>query len=111
MLGAIGVGVGALTGIVGIGGGFLIVPALVVLGGLGMREASVASLLVIPLSCASGLAGYLGRVELVWSVIIPFAAVAAGGVVAGALFAERISHRTLQRVFSVALVCSRAICS
>lgn len=101
---AIGLGVGTLTGVVGIGGGFLIVPALVVAGGLRMREATTASLLVITFSAAAGMAGYLGHVDFAWRIIGPFAAMASAGVVAGGALAGRISQQYLQRSFAAALV-------
>jgi len=101
---AIGLAVGILTGLVGIGGGFLIVPALVVIGGLPMRQATSASLLVIALSASAGLAGYLGRVTFDWPVVGLFAAVAAAGAVAGGYLGGRIPARRLQQAFAVLLV-------
>ncbi|MEO6066818.1 MAG: sulfite exporter TauE/SafE family protein, partial [Gemmatimonadales bacterium] len=61
---AIGVALGLLTGIVGVGGGFLIVPALVLLLGLDMKRAVGTSLGVIALNAASGFVGYLGQVTM-----------------------------------------------
>lgn len=104
LLSAVGLGVGLLTGVVGIGGGFMIVPALVIAGGLQMHEAASASLLVIALSAASGLAGYLGHVDLVWPVVVPFALMSAVGVLAGGLAASRVSHGRLQQGFTFFLV-------
>ncbi|MEO8681083.1 MAG: sulfite exporter TauE/SafE family protein [Vicinamibacterales bacterium] len=104
VLGAVGLAVGTLTGIVGIGGGFLIVPALVIAGGLPMREATAASLLVIALSAAAGMAGYFGHVVFAWRIILPFAAMSSAGVIAGGVLAGRISQQYLQRSFAVALV-------
>lgn len=100
----VGLAVGALTGLVGIGGGFLIVPALVLVGGLPMRQATSASLLVIALSAAAGLAGYLGRVTIDWPVVGVFAAVAAVGAVTGGFLGGRIPARRLQQGFAVLLV-------
>ena len=54
-----GLGVGALTGFLGVGGGFLIVPALALFGGLAMREAVGTSLVVIAINCAAGLLGQM----------------------------------------------------
>ena len=104
LLSAVGLGVGLLTGVVGIGGGFMIVPTLVIAAGLQMREAASASLLVIALSAASGLAGYLGHVDFVWPVVVPFALMAAAGVLAGGLAAARVSHGLLQQGFAFLLV-------
>ncbi|MGE3189903.1 MAG: sulfite exporter TauE/SafE family protein [Vicinamibacterales bacterium] len=104
LLVAVGLGVGLLTGIVGIGGGFMIVPALVIAGGLPMRQATSASLLIIALSAAAGLAGYVGQVEVVWSVVWAFAFVSALGVLAGGLIAGRVPARRLQEGFAVFLL-------
>ena len=59
-----GIAVGVLTGLVGVGGGFLIVPALVILGHVPMKEAVGTSLLVIAMKSLAGSAGYLGQVEI-----------------------------------------------
>jgi uncharacterized membrane protein YfcA len=97
-------GVGVLTGIVGIGGGFLIVPALVVLARLPMREAVGTSLLVIAMNSAAGLAGYLGAVTLDWGFHAGFTAVAAAGALAGARLAARVPQHVLKRGFAVFLL-------
>ena len=91
---------GLLTGIIGIGGGFMIVPALVIAGGLQIHEAASASLLVMALSAASGLAGYLGHVDVAWPVVVPFALMSAVGVLAGGLAASRVPHGRLQQGFA-----------
>lgn len=64
-----GFGVGALTGLVGVGGGFAIVPALVLLGNIPMKQAIGTSLLIIAMNSGVGFLGYLGRVELNWALI------------------------------------------
>ena len=104
MLGVVGIGLGVITGLVGVGGGFLIVPALVIAGGLPMRSASSAALLAIALGAAAGLAGYAGRVPLGWAFVLPFAAVASVATIAGGLIAHRVAQRHLQRVFALAVV-------
>lgn len=104
LLGATGIGLGVVTGMVGVGGGFLIVPALVIAGGLQMRDAASASLLAIALGTAAGLAGYAGRVPLAWGFVLPFAAVAALGTIMGGLVAHRVPHRLLQRIFASAVI-------
>jgi hypothetical protein len=58
-----GLGVGILTGLVGVGGGFAIVPALVLLAKIPMKEAIASSLLIIALNSVAGLLGYLGQIE------------------------------------------------
>jgi uncharacterized membrane protein YfcA len=103
LLAAAGGGVGVLTGIVGIGGGFLIVPALVVLARLPMRQAVGTSLLVIAMNSAAGLAGYLGTVTLDWAFLAGFTAAAIGGAIVGARLAALVPQRALERGFVVFL--------
>lgn len=100
----LGLPLGILTGLVGVGGGFLIVPALIIVARIPMREAAGASLVVITMAAASGLAGYIGRTPLVLSFILPFAFVAAVGALAGGMIAHRLPQRRLQQAFAVALV-------
>ena len=75
-LSVLGVAVGVLTGLVGVGGGFMIVPVLVLLGQLQMKEAAGTSLLVIAANSVAGFVGYLGKVELQWGLLALFAALA-----------------------------------
>jgi hypothetical protein len=89
---------------VGIGGGFLIVPALVLAAKLPMKHAIGTSLLVIALNAFTGFAGYLGQVEVAWPVVIMFTSVAIGGVFAGAALARFVSPSALRRGFAVFLV-------
>jgi uncharacterized membrane protein YfcA len=96
--------VGVLTGTVGIGGGFLIVPALVLLAQVPMKQAVGTSLLVIALNSASGFAGYLGSVAVPWGFMAVFAGVAILGVVVGTAFVRVVSHTQLRRAFAVFLV-------
>ena len=103
-LALLGLSIGALTGLVGVGGGFVIVPALVIGAGLTMQQAAAASLFVIAMAACSGLAGYLGTATPSWSFILPFAAVAAAGTIAGGIMAYRLPQRRLQQAFAVSLV-------
>ena len=96
--------VGLITGVVGIGGGFLIVPALVLLGGVAMKQAVGTSLLVIAMNCASGFAGYAGRVDIPWTFVLSFIAVAAIGILLGTSMARRVPQRALKQAFAVFLV-------
>jgi hypothetical protein len=89
---------------VGIGGGFLIVPALALAAKLPMRHAIGTSLLVIALNAFTGFAGYLGQVEVAWPVVIVFTVVAIGGVFAGSAVARFVSPSVLRRGFAVFLV-------
>ena len=96
----VGFGVGLVTGVVGAGGGFLIVPALVVFGGLAMQEAVGTSLVAITLNCAAGLVGKLGSAPVDWTLTLAFAAVAVGGSFLGFLVGRRVSPAGLRRVFA-----------
>lgn len=94
-----GAAVGLLTGLVGAGGGFLIVPALVVLGGLSMQTAVGTSLLVIALNAGAGLLGHLPEAGIDWPLALAIAALAVAGSLAGARLCTRIDPLVLRRGF------------
>ena len=100
----VGVGVGVLTGFVGIGGGFLIVPALVILARTPMKQAVGTSLLVIAMNSASGFLGYLGQVSIPWGFMALFTAVAIGGILAGTYLVRFVSQSALRRAFAAFLI-------
>ncbi len=92
--------VGATTGLVGAGGGFLVVPALVLLGGLPMPVAVGTSLVVITLNSAAGFAGYLGSTTLRWDVAAYVTAAAVSGSFMGARLAGRFAPEVLRKGFA-----------
>ncbi|GAA1387960.1 sulfite exporter TauE/SafE family protein [Catellatospora chokoriensis] len=94
-----GVVVGLVTGLVGAGGGFLVVPALVLLGGLPMPVAVGTSLLVIAMKSFAGLGGYLHSVTIDWRLTAAVTAVAVLGSLAGGRLAGRIDPGLLRRGF------------
>jgi hypothetical protein len=99
-----GIGVGALSGLVGVGGGFLIVPALVLLAGVPMASAVGTSLAIISLNAFTGFARYVGvlenqSLELDWKVLLTIAAVGILGSFAGSRLGRRLPQATLRRVF------------
>lgn len=96
--------IGVLTGLIGIGGGFLFVPALVLLAGVPMRHAVGTSLVVISMNAAAGFAGYIGRVPIPWGFVGAFVAAASVGVFGGVLLVRIVPQRTLQRAFGVFLL-------
>jgi uncharacterized protein len=104
LLVVVGLGVGTLTGLVGIGGGFLVVPALVLLGRMPMRDAAGTSLLVIAMNAAAGFAGYAGSVPLDWGILAAFTAIAVIGALAGTMLATRVPQAALKRAFGVFLL-------
>ena len=101
--------VGLLTGFVGVGGGFLYVPALVLLGGLVMTDAIGTSLVLIVLSCMAGLLRYLGQVTLDWPAIALFTAIAFLGAAVGSRLVPHVSQRALQRGFAFFLLVMGAL--
>ena len=100
MLLAQGLGVGLVTGMVGAGGGFLVVPALVFFAGLEMRKAIGTSLLVIALNTFAGLGGYLHEVSFDWSIAILVSFCAIIGSFLGAHWAHRFSPERLRKIFA-----------
>ncbi len=95
--------VGGLTGLVGVGGGFLIVPTLVALG-VPMREAVGSSLGIIAVNAGVGFAGHVGRVPIDWRAVTLVTAGTAPGIAAGVLLHRRVSQRLLRRAFAVLLL-------
>ncbi len=100
----VALGVGVLTGLVGIGGGFLVVPALVLLARVPMRQAVGTSLLVIAMNSASGFAGYLGAVDIDWIFLSGFTASSIVGALVGTSLAGRVPQAVLKRGFAVFLI-------
>lgn len=96
--------VGVLTGVVGIGGGFLVVPALVLLARVSMKQAVGTSLLVIAMNSAAGFAGYLGRVPVPWRFMLAFTAVSVAGILAGTYLVRFVSQRALKGAFAIFLL-------
>lgn len=94
-----GIVVGLVTGLVGAGGGFLVVPALALLGGLPMPAAVGTSLLVIALKSFAGFAGYLSATSIDWTLAAAVTAAAVVGGLAGARLAGRIRGDLLRKAF------------
>lgn len=99
-----GLGVGLMTGFFGVGGGFLIVPALSLVLGLDMAEAVATSLLVIALNCAVGLLGHLWYGTVEWRTGATLTGAALCGGVLTLPVARRVSATQLRRAFAVLLV-------
>ncbi len=100
----VGATVGALTGFLGVGGGFLILPALVLFAGLEMKTAIGTSLAIISLNSAAGVLGQLRYVSLDWAQTLSFLAVAVMGMFGGQLLAKRLSSQSLRLGFAWAVI-------
>jgi uncharacterized membrane protein YfcA len=96
--------VGVLTGLAGVGGGFLIVPVLVAIARLPMKDAAGTSLAIIAMSAAAGALGYVGRVDIPWPMAVAFTAAALIGLAAGVRLIAKVPAPVLQRTFAVLLV-------
>ena len=92
--------VGALTGLVGVGGGFLIVPALAGVLGLPMAQATATSLAVIALNTVAASAGWWGQADLDVLLTVEVTAAALVGMAIGTALAPRIAARALTRGFA-----------
>lgn len=95
--------VGLLTGLVGVGGGFLIVPALVLLA-LPMSKAVGTSLLIIAANCVVGFYGYLGQVPLTWTSMALVTAGTLPGIALGTYLHRFVPQDKLRRGFAVFLL-------
>jgi uncharacterized membrane protein YfcA len=94
-----GLVVGLVTGLVGAGGGFLVVPALALLGGLPMPIAVGTSLVVIAMKSFAGLGGYLSSVQIDWAVALGVTAAAVVGALLGARLTARVDPDALRKAF------------
>ncbi len=104
-----GLAVGVLTGLVGVGGGFLIVPALVLLGGMAMHSAIATSLMIIALKSYSGFFKYTDvldtqNLSLDWPTLLVVSALGIGGSFIGAKLVNRLPQDTLKKSFGVFLI-------
>jgi uncharacterized protein len=101
---AAGASVGMLTGILGVGGGFLIVPALVVLVGLPMYQAVGTSLAVIAANSAAGLLGHIGAQSFDLSIAAVFIGAGIAGTYGGVRLARVVPARRLRKIFALFVI-------
>lgn len=99
-----GFAIGTLTGLFGVGGGFAVVPALVLVLGVPIRRAIATSLVIVTVVSAAGLVEHLVvDADIAWDVALPFAAAAMVTASLGGTLARRIPQRALVRAFAVLL--------
>jgi len=94
-----GVLIGLVTGFLGAGGGFLLIPALVILMRLPMKEAIGTSLLIIALNSLVGFLGDLGRHYTDWSFLLTIAGIAIAGIFIGSYFNKKVDNEKLKKGF------------
>ena len=94
-----GIFVGLLTGIVGAGGGFLIIPALVILSKLPMKSAIGTSLLIIAAKSLIGFLGDLSHTTMNWNLLLPVTALAVGGIFIGDRLSKKMQPQILKKLF------------
>ncbi len=97
---ATGLFVGTLTGFLGVGGGFLIVPALLFMARVPLQRAIATSLVIITVTSAAGLIGHLRRTHFDWSIAAMFLALAIVGMLAGRKLAHRVEPERLRHWFA-----------
>lgn len=96
-----GIVVGAVTGLVGAGGGFLVVPALVLMSGLSMKRAIGTSLMVITMKSFAGFAGYVAHVPVDWTLAGQMIALSVVGALIGSFAAGYVDGARLKQGFGV----------
>jgi uncharacterized membrane protein YfcA len=96
--------IGAFTGVVGVGGGFLFVPALVAIVGVPMVQALGLSLMVVAMNATAAFAGYLGHVPIDWRLASIFTAAVITGMIPAGRLAHRVPVPILKRSFAIVLL-------
>jgi uncharacterized membrane protein YfcA len=94
-----GVAIGLATGFLGAGGGFLLIPTLVLLVGLPMKQAIGTSLFIIAMNSLIGFTGDLGHFTINWAFLLKITAIAIAGIFVGGLISRRVDGARLKKGF------------
>ncbi|MHB1177685.1 MAG: sulfite exporter TauE/SafE family protein, partial [Daejeonella sp.] len=94
-----GVAIGIITGLLGAGGGFLLIPALIFLVKLPMKKAIATSLMIIALNSLIGFTGDLGHMIIDWSFLLKITLIAIAGIIIGGLISKRVEGGKLKKGF------------
>ncbi|REA60099.1 sulfite exporter TauE/SafE family protein [Dyadobacter luteus] len=94
-----GIGIGLTTGLLGAGGGFLLIPTLVLLLRMPMKKAVGTSLLIIALNSLIGFAGDIGHFEIDWRFLLKITGIAIAGVVFGGMIGRHVNSDQLKKGF------------
>ncbi len=95
----LGVGIGITTGLLGAGGGFLLIPTLVLLVGLPMKKAVGTSLLIIALNSLIGFTGDLGHFAINWAFMVKITLIASAGIFIGGAIGKKVDGEKLKKAF------------
>ncbi len=91
--------VGILTGLVGAGGGFLIIPALVLFANLPMKRAVATSLMIISIKSLIGFLGDIGNIEIDWEFLLMFSILSIVGIIIGIYLSNFIDGKKIKKAF------------
>jgi len=94
-----GIAIGFIAGLSGIGGGFLLIPSLVLFAGLPMKEAVATSLLIITMNCVIGFATDANHFLFNWSFLLKLTAFAILGIVGGLFIGRKVKSPDLKKIF------------
>jgi len=100
----LGMSIGLLAGLVGVGGGFLIVPILVLVANIPMKKAVGTTLLIIALNSALGFIGHLFNKTIDWAFLLPFSLVSILGIIVGMYLSRFVSGAKLKKGFAYFLL-------
>ena len=96
--------IGFLTGLIGAGGGFIIIPILVILSDLRMKTAIATSLAIISLKSLIGFIGDVQNLDIDWLFLITFTLISVIGIFIGQMFSQKVEDNKLKMVFGVFVI-------
>ena len=96
--------IGFLTGLVGAGGGFIIIPILVILSDLRMKAAIATSLAIISLKSLIGFLGDIQNLEIDWMFLLIFTSISVAGIFIGQQFSQKVPDNKLKMVFGLFVI-------
>jgi uncharacterized protein len=94
-----GIAIGFIAGLSGIGGGFLLIPSLVLFAGLPMKEAVATSLLIITMNCMIGFVTDANHVSFDWTFLLKLTVFSVSGIIAGILLGRKLQSPDLKKIF------------
>lgn len=96
--------VGVMTGLIGVGGGFLIVPSLMYFTGTDMKKSVGTSLFIISFNSFFGFMSYLGKVEMDWNFLFKFTSCSVIGILIGTRLVQYVPQKILKKIFAIFLI-------